>query len=153
MVYLWVNPFHNELSFLKGPIKLMLTLARQWWVFGILVWTDTCFWNEEPNSSSKSGQSFSIWLTANPLDQWVTNGSYLRVIRYQDIYSYILILHHNLIKIAKFNDNVLIKQLSNRNASCGHININIGSIFERWRSFFMTMNNLSHSCVLVLEYR
>ena len=23
MVYLWVNPFHNELDFLKGPIKLL----------------------------------------------------------------------------------------------------------------------------------
>ena len=47
--------FIMSCPFLKGLLSF-----KQWWVFGILVWTDTCFWNEEPNSSSKSGQSFAI---------------------------------------------------------------------------------------------
>ena len=44
--------FIMSCPFLKGLLSF-----KQ---FGILVWTDTCFWNEEPNSSSKSGQSFAI---------------------------------------------------------------------------------------------
>ena len=46
-------------TFLKGLLSCYTNLTQRW-VFGILVWTDTCFWNEEPNSSSKSGQSFAL---------------------------------------------------------------------------------------------
>jgi hypothetical protein len=31
LVYLWVNPFHNELFFLKGPIKLLLAMMGIWY--------------------------------------------------------------------------------------------------------------------------
>ena len=50
--------FIMSCPFLKGLLSITQPIQR--WEFGILVWTDTCFWNEEPNSSSKSGQSFAM---------------------------------------------------------------------------------------------
>ena len=64
--------FIMSCPFLKGLLSNLQSLIQeQWWVFGILVWTDTCFWNEEPNSSSKSGQLvFKLYFASN---QYVLN--------------------------------------------------------------------------------